>query len=276
MGTTFAIAGIQMKVSSGKDNRKKFLFLTEKIVSDFPWIDLIMSSELSLLGDDINNAEKMPGPTVDELCNLAAKNGKWLLPGSLYEKENDKIFNTSVIISPEGKIVTKYRKIFPWRPIEKYDRGNEFCVFDIPNIGRFGLSICYDQWFPELVRTLAWKGAEVILHPTMTTTSDRDIELSLSQAHAAFNQLYFISINGVGNGGNGKSILVGPDGRVLQKAGSGETILTEIIDLDRVSQVRKRGTMGLCHPLKEICDISFEFPPYKQGLSKGKLVHYSN
>jgi deaminated glutathione amidase len=59
---------------------------------------------------------------------------------------------------------------------------------------------------------LAWMGAEVILHPTMTVSSDRVIELTISQANAIFNQLYFLSVNGVAEGGNGRSIFVDPDG----------------------------------------------------------------
>ena len=90
----------------------------------------------------------------------------------------------------------------------------EFCVFDIPEVGRFGLCICYDAWFPETVRTLAWMGAEVILHPTMTPTADRPLELVINQANAIFNQCYFVDVNGVGPWGGGRSMIVDPDGRV--------------------------------------------------------------
>ncbi len=108
---------------------------------------------------------------------------KWLLPGSLYELDGDVIYNTAVVISPEGEIVAKYRKMFPWLPYEAGTAaGNEFCVFDIPDVGRFGLMICYDMWFPEVTRTLVWMGAEVILQPTMTPTSDREVELVMAQA----------------------------------------------------------------------------------------------
>ena len=67
--------------------------------------------------------------------------------------------------------------------------GTDFVVFDIPKCGRVGVSNCYDMWFPETTRTLAAMGAEVILHPSMTNTIDRDVELAIARASAAINQV---------------------------------------------------------------------------------------
>jgi len=175
-------------------------------------------------------------------------------------------------ISPQGEIVSKYRKMFPWLPIEAgTEAGTEFCVFDVPGIGRFGLSICYNSWFPETVRTPAWMGADVIIHPTMTPTSDRQMELVLNQANAIFNQCYFVDINGVGPWGGGRSMIVDPDGRVLQKAGERETILTEIIDLDNVKKSREFGSLGLCQLWKQLKDRPSPFPIYQNGIGSGKI-----
>ena len=271
MKDTIGVAGIQMDVRSGNDNSERMFQLIKRVAFNFPWVELIIFSELCVYGDELKKAEPIPGPITGRLCAIAAKYGKWLIPGSLFENHKDKIYNTSIVISPDGKVIAKYRKIFPWRPIETNDRGRDFCIFDIPDLGRFGLAICYDQWFPEVMRTLTWMGAEVIIHPTMTTTSDRAIELSLSQALAAFNQLYFVSINGVADGGNGRSIFVDPDGRVLQTSGEAEAVLTEIFDLGHVRRTREMGTLGLCHPLKELQELPFDFPCYKDGLSKGQF-----
>jgi predicted amidohydrolase len=164
-------------------------------------------------------------------------------------------------------MIARYRKMFPWMPFEKGTTpGSEFCVFDIPGKGRFGLCICYDMWFPEVSRNLVWMGAEVILQPTMTPTSDRPLELVMSQANAIFNQCYFVSINGVGPYGGGRSQIVDPDGRVMQVAGEHQTILTEILDLDHVSRTREFGTIGLAQTLKQIRDSQQTFPVY-QGAS---------
>ena len=90
----------------------------------------------------------------------------------------------------------------------------------------------------------------MIIQPTMTPTSDRELELVMSQANAIFNQTYFISLNGGGPYGGGRSQIIDPDGRILQRAGDHETILTEIIDLDHVQRTREFGTIGLAQTLK--------------------------
>ena len=190
----------------------------------------------------------------------------------MYETAGEKLYNTSLAISPKGEIAAKYRKMFPWLPFEAgTEPGEEFCVFDIPDVGRFGLCICYDSWFPETVRSLAWMGAEVIIHPTMTPTSDREMELVLNQANAIFNQCYFVDVNGVGPWGGGRSLIVDPDGRVLQKAGERETILTEILDLDNVSKTREYGSLGLCQLWKQLRDHPQEFPIYSNGIDSGPI-----
>jgi len=270
MARYVGIAGVQMEVVLEVDNSEAALKLLKTVASSFPWVDLVLFSELCVHGLNPFLKEPIPNPTIEKFCGWAHKEKKWLIPGSFFEKEGKKIFNTAVVISPQGKILAKYRKIFPWRPLEKTDSGDSFCVFDIPGKGRFGLCICYDQWFPEIVRTLTWMGAEAILHPTATTTSDRPQELILSQAQAIFNQVYFLSVNGVGAGGVGKSIFVDPEGHVLQVAGERETILTEVIDLDLVHRVREYGTLGLSQLWKDLRSFRNRFPIYQQGIHSGK------
>jgi predicted amidohydrolase len=271
MARTVGIAGVQMEVVKGGDHAGAALRLLKEVASSFPWVDLVLFSELCVHGLDPSLKEPIPNPTLQKFCEWARKENKWLIPGSFFEKEGKKVFNTAVAISPRGEIVAKYRKIFPWRPLEKTDPGDSFCVFDIPGKGRFGLCICYDQWFPEVVRTLSWMGAEAILHPTATTTSDRPQELVLSQAHAIFNQVYFLSVNGVGAGGVEKSIFVDPEGHVLQVAGEREMILTEVIDLDAVRRVREHGTLGLSHLWKNLKNCRPRFPIYERGIGKGEV-----
>ena len=132
---------------------------------------------------------------------------------------DDKLYNTASVFNPDGEVVGRYRKMFPWCPYEKaVTPGEEFLVFDVPGVGRFGLSICYDQWFPETSRSLAWMGAEVILCPTMTATIDRDLELTMARANAITNQCYLFNVNVAGALGNGRSIIVGPDGCIIHQA----------------------------------------------------------
>jgi len=194
------------------------------------------------------------------------------VPGSLYETDGDAVYNTAVAISPDGEIVARYRKIFPWYPYETESTpGNEYTVFDVPNVGRFGLSICYDMWFPETVRTLAWMGAEVILHPTLTTTQDRELETVLSRAHAITNQVFFLDVNAVGSWGGGRSSLVHPDGHVLHHAGEGEAFFVQHIDLDDVKRTREVGTLGVTQTWKQLRDHGMRFPPYQAGYEQGAV-----
>ncbi len=135
------------------------------------------------------------------------------VPGSLYERAGDKIYNTAPVIDPAGQVVARHRKIYPFTPYENgVASGDRATVFDVPGVGRFGVSICYDMWFPETSRALAWMGAEVILHPSLTNTIDRDVEISIARASAATNQCYFVDLNCAGNLGYGRSSVFGPGG----------------------------------------------------------------
>ena len=90
--------------------------------------------------------------------------------------------------------------------------------------------ICYDLWFPEVARDLVNLGAELILVPTMTTTGDRSQEQVISRATSIMQQCYVVSCNGVGYGGVGGSVIVDPDGNVLQKSGGSPCLQTAVID----------------------------------------------
>lgn len=288
MSRLFGIAGVQMHVVpyDPQSTIDKMTGIANNMTKYFPWVQLIMYHELVVPGFDqfitlenrdwlIKKNEAIPGPISDRLCDLARSLNRWLIPGTMYEVDGDKLYNTALVISPQGEIVRKYRKMFPWLPYEDgITPGNEFCVFDIPEVGRFGLCICYDMWFPEVARTLVWQGAEVILQPTMTPTSDRELELVMCRANALFNQCYFISVNGVGSWGGGRSTMIDPDGRILQEASTNQTILTEMIDLDHCTRTREFGTIGLAQTLKQLRDSDHNFPIYEDGmLAKGSFTN---
>ena len=164
----------------------------------------------------------------------------------------------------QGEIVARFRKLFPFRPYERdVAGGTEFCVSTC-GAGRFGVSICYDMWFPETTRTLAAMGAEVILHPTMTDTIDRDVELAIARASAAQNQVYFFDINGVGDGGVGRSIVCDPSGYVLHQADGGAEIVPISVDFERVRRERELGLRNLGQPLKSFRDRDCDFKVYRR------------
>jgi predicted amidohydrolase len=262
----FAIAGIQMKVSAVHSNVEMMKLKLDITMNLYPWVEMVVFSELCAFGPLLHTAQEVPNSFEHEMQEMAKKYGIWLLPGSIFEKKNEQIFNTASVINPQGEIVTRYSQMFPFYPYEVgVTAGSEFCVFDVPHVGRFGVSICYDMWFPETIRTLAVMGAEVILHPTLTGTIDRDIELSIARAMASVNQCYLFDVNGLDTGGSGCSIVCGPDGRVLYQAGSTEEIIPIELDISRVKRSRELGILRLGQPLKSFRDNIKDFSIYQAG-----------
>ncbi|UTT70570.1 carbon-nitrogen hydrolase family protein [Arthrobacter sp. DNA4] len=225
-----------------------------------PHSRLVVFPELHLFGDEDPDlqrtemlqasAEPLDGPRVKELKQLAKDLNIWLVPGSVCERGPEgQLFNTQLVLSPEGELAGYYRKIFPWRPFEPYDPGDRFTTVDLPGIGRVGLNICYDAWYPEVSRQLAWMGAEVILNVVKTTTPDRKQELILAKANAIVNQIFMVSVNCAGPTGQGKSIIVDPEGNTLAEAPDDQPqLLTAELDLAAVERVRTHGTENLNRP----------------------------
>jgi formamidase len=208
-------------------------------------------------------AVDVPGPLTERLGELAREAGLWLVPGSVYERgENGRVFNTCLAISPEGELVASYRKVFPWEPHESCAAGDQFVTFDVPDVGRIGLAICYDGAFPETIRQLAWMGAEVVLQPTLTTTSDREAELVMARANAIFNQLYVVNLNAASPAGLGRSAIFDPEGLVRTQAGEGEELITDVLDLDAVTRVRKLGLAGVSRMWDQFTRAEIELPAY--------------
>lgn len=233
--------------------REELLYLTD----DFPATRLVLYPEYHTCPavgapDERRKqyealAEPLDGPRVERLQAIAAEVGVWLIPGTLIERgENGGLYNTAIAVSPDGEVVATYRKIFPWRPFEPFDSGGGFAVFDIPDVGRIGLSICYDLWFPEVARQLAWMGADVVVSPAQTSTIDRAQELVLARATAIANQVFFLGVNAAEPSGVGQSIIADPEGLVRVAAPSeSSTYLTDVLDLEAVDRVRTYGTCGL-------------------------------
>jgi predicted amidohydrolase len=259
----FAVAGIQMHI--GVENNiahlQQRIDLTMQL---YPWVQMVVLSELAAFGPSLAHAAKL-GPSVQVFCEIAAKHKIWLLPGSLFERDEGVIYNSAPVINPQGEIVVSHRKIFPFAPYEVGVTAGETCtVFDVPDVGRFGVLICYDMWFPETLRTLVSKGAEVILHPVLTHSIDREIELNIARASAAMFQSYIFDINGLGAGGNGQSCVIDPAGRTLHQASVHDAIIPIEVDFDQVRRQRERGIMGLGQPVKSFRDRPVEFDVYNK------------
>lgn len=194
-------------------------------------------------------AVPLDGALDEALAALAAELDVILVPGTLAEAgPQDELFNTVRVYGRDGARLATYRKVFPWRPTEPFDPGADWVAFDCPlrtgGLARIGLTICYDAWFPEATRQVAWLGAELVLNLVKTTTLDRPQELVLARANAIVNQVFMISLNCPGPVGKGHSLFADPEGAVIAESGSDPVILPCTVDLDQVRDVRATGTCG--------------------------------
>ncbi len=259
----FAIAGIQMKVSATHSNVEMMKLKLDITMNLYPWVQMVVFSELCGYGPLMHTAQAFPGPFEIEMQEMARKYQIWLLPGSVFETRGEETYNTASVINPQGEVVSRYSKMFPFYPYEEgVSPGHDYCIFDVPDVGRFGVSICYDMWFPETVRTLTVMGAEVIIHPTLTGTIDRDTELSICRAMATVNQCYMFDVNGLDTGGSGRSVVCGPDGRVMYQAQNNEEIMPIELDFENVRRSRELGVLRLGQPLKSFRDHMGDFSIY--------------
>lgn len=264
-----SIAGLQLELGA-EDNLSSIEREIDLVKKRFPWVQMVLLPELCTYGANTQMAVQLPGEVENCFQQAAKRNDIWLIPGSIYERRGDQVFNTAPVINPAGDVVARYIKQYPFYPYEKNVAGGDnFVVFEIPGVGKIGLVICYDIWFPEIIRQLTWMGAEAIIAPTLTNTIDRDVELAISRANAATNQVYFFGINSAGRLGYGQSIVVGPDGTVIHQASASRDIITVEMDFSHVRRVRERGLHGLGQPLKSFRDANISYPVYQQDAGPG-------
>ncbi len=153
--------------------------------------DLVVLGETvptaSLKQKAVEFAEPIPGPSTDYFGTLAAKH-RLHIALSLYERDGHLVYNTAVLIGPDGKLIGKYRKVcLPHGEVEKgIAPGRDYPVFDTA-FGKVGLMVCYDGFFPEVARELSNRGAEVIAWPVW------GCDPLLARARACENHVYLVS-----------------------------------------------------------------------------------
>jgi len=205
-------------------------------------------------------AETIPGPSTDTFGALA-RELKIVIVVSLFEKRRPGVYhNTAVVLEADGSIAGKYRKMhIPDDPgyYEKFyftpgDLGFEPIE---TSVGKLGVQVCWDQWYPEGARLMAMAGADLLIYPTAigwdpTDTTDeqtrqRDAWITIQRSHAVANGIPVLSVNRVGTepGGAvfwGSSFAAGCQGEILAKADSNsEADLIAEIDFERSETVRR-------------------------------------
>ena len=202
------------------------------------------------------SARKVPGPTTEPFAEVARRRGVWVLIGSVAETSEDPLrpYNTSVLLAPDGSIAATYRKIHLFDvavddgPVDtesaRVTAGSEPCVVDVDGVA-VGLTICYDLRFPELYRTLALAGAEVLTVPAnFTERTGRDHWEVLLRARAIENGAYVLAPSQIGGPPGqpafGRSMIIDPWGTVVAQAPDGVGIIAADIETDRVAAVRRQ------------------------------------
>ena len=211
-------------------------------------------------------AETIPGPSTKLYCELAKKLGV-VIVASLFEKRAVGLYhNTAVVIESNGEIAGKYRKMhIPDDPAyyEKfYFTPGDMGFHPIQtSLGKLGVLVCWDQWYPEAARLMAMQGAEMLIYPTAIGYADNDTPeeqqrqrmawQTVMRGHAVANGLPVIAVNRVGfepdpSGQTagiqfwGTSFVAGPQGEIIYEASTDdeESIIVEM-DMDRSEQVRR-------------------------------------
>ncbi len=258
LGRKFSVAAIQFCSNEDKaGNLKragKFIDSAAKNGADI----VILPEMFNCCGHTkvmVENAEEIPGNTINALSDRARKLGIYIVCGSIFEKvDKNRVHNTSVIVGRKGEIVAKYSKIhlfdvdiqekIRYKESENVIAGKKVVTADMGGV-KVGMSICYDLRFCELYRSLALNGAKIIFIPSAFTATTGEFHWEpLVKARAIENQTFVVAANQIGTSPNditcyGKSMVVDPWGRVLAKAEDDENVILAEIDLDLQEEVRK-------------------------------------
>jgi N-carbamoylputrescine amidase len=206
-------------------------------------------------------AEAVPGPSTAALGRLAGELGV-VIVASLFEKRAEGLYhNTAAVIDADGRYLGKYRKMhIPDDPqyYEKFyftpgDLG--FRSWDT-RVGRIGVLVCWDQWYPEAARLTAMSGAQILFYPTAIGwlpaekvehgAQQQSAWETIQRSHAIANGVYVCAVNRVGHEGEagggiefwGGSFVADPGGRLLVKGGTGDEVMTAACDLAKVEASR--------------------------------------
>ncbi|KRE38960.1 hypothetical protein ASG73_00910 [Janibacter sp. Soil728] len=255
MSTDLKVAAIQVAHVDDEDPDARWA-RTSELVRAHRHHDLIVLPELwsngafSPAGWD-ESAEPLDGPHVQRLADLARELGVTLHGGSFIERsieagaDGRHLWNTSVVLGPDGSLRAVYRKIHRFgfgegEPL-LLEAGSELATFDMGGT-TIGLATCYDLRFPELFRAYVDHGVEVFLVPASWPDARREHWQLLGRARALENQAWVVQVNVTGAHGGldmgGHSQVVAPMGRVVGSLDRDESCLSAVLDLEVLRAAR--------------------------------------
>ena len=185
------------------------------------------------------------GEAVKALCApLARELNMNIVAGSVSDRRGGRVYNTAYVFDRQGACLAAYDKTHLFTPMgehEHYAAGDHLTTFSLDG-HKCGLLICYDLRFPELFRTLALQGVELLLLPAQWPAARRYHWETLTAARAIENQFFLAACNSCGTAGEtvfgGASRILGPRGELLAAAGVGEEIVTAALDFSVLAEVR--------------------------------------
>ena len=240
---------IQLEI---KDNLSKNQRITkvEKILDDLGNVDLVVLPELWNVGyfsfqNYRKEAEKIDGETISRMKRKAKEIKAYLMAGSIIEKSDNKLYNTSALLDPEGNLIASYRKIHLWGYGSDEEKiltsGNEIVTAET-NFGTVGISTCYDLRFPEVYRKQVESGAEIFLISAAWPYPRVEHWLTLNYARALENICFLISSNCSGKNQNnkflGRSCIIDSYGNTEVTAGEDGCIVRRNIDIGKIKRAR--------------------------------------
>lgn len=218
--------------------------------------DLIVFPEvyMALLGPKsgivyADMAEPLDGPFVTTLAKAASENGIHIICGIFEKSNNDDIraYNTIIFLDDNGELIHSYRKTHLYDAFSYQESANIIAGENgfepvKTRFGTIGLLVCYELRFPEISRTLALKGADILIVPTAWVSGPMKEEhlLSISKARALENTVYMCVADQVGNIYSGRSVIYNPMGTVLASCGEDEGLIFADIDLEKVKTTREK------------------------------------
>ena len=252
------VAAVQLDVAwlDPKANVERMLALGEEAVQAGP-VDVLVYPELSNVGyvterdpafapQYMELAESIPGPTTEVLGGFARQHGVWIVVGlcEMHSVVRPSVYNSAVLIGPSGEVVGKHRKAhLPAEEKHYFYRGRSLDVWDT-ELGRVGLAVCYDALFPETLRVLALRGAEIVFCPFNVPREHLppDVLVHLTRTRALENRAFVIACNRVGEQPGlhffGGSAIADPAGALLALGDDKESILRATLRRDTLVQKR--------------------------------------